>query len=452
MTTTIRDQAAVRCWKRYPEYRPITHRWLTSAPTTWAVKKVSWLFHATGSGTTPNTGDQSYFGGDIPWVNTGDLNDGWLDDIQKSVTETAIIDHSALKVYPAGTLLIALYGATIGKLGIVSRPAVTNQACFAMARPKGVDVRYVLYWFLGNRERIVAMSYGGGQPDVSGELIRNLRINVPPLSEQCCIAAFLDRETATIDALVAQKERLIALLEEKRRAVISHAVTRGLDPAAPLKDSGSPFWGPIPDHWTMTKLRYLVPDERQVMYGIVLPGPHVDDGIPIVKGGNCEEGRLRLEFMSRTSKEIEAGYARSRLQEGDIVYAIRGSIGAAQIVPAELSGANLTQDAARIARHPGVNVRWLLYAVRSMPFFAKLEAGALGATIQGINIRDLKRADLPCPGMGEQEQIARFLDRQCCQTDSLIQRVADGIAHLHEYRAALISAAVTGQIDVRGEV
>jgi type I restriction enzyme S subunit len=156
--------------------------------------------------------------------------------------------------------------------------------------------------------------------------------------------------------------------------------------------------------------------------------------------------------MSRTSREIEAENVRSRLQEGDIVYAIRGSIGAAEIIPAKLNGANLTQDAARIAARSGVHVRWLLYTVRSVPFFVKLEAGALGATIRGINIRDLKRADLPCPEREEQARIADFLDRQTGHFDSLIQRVTDGIARLREYRTALISAAVTGQIDVRGEV
>jgi type I restriction enzyme S subunit len=275
---------------------------------------------------------------------------------------------------------------------------------------------------------------------------------VPPLPEQRAIATFLDRETARIDALMGHKEHLIALLEEKRRAVISHAVTRGLDLATPLRDSGSPYWGRIPAHWRMTKLRHLVPDYRQIMYGIVLPGPHVDDGIPIVKGGNCEPGRLKLELMSRTAREIEAGYERSRLRDGDIVYAIRGSLGAAEIVPEELSGANLTQDAARIAPKPGVHIRWLLYTVRSVPFFAKLEAGALGATIRGINIRDLKRAELPCPEKDEQARIADYLDEQTRYFDSLTARVSDGIARLQEYRIALISAAVTGQIDVRGEV
>jgi len=325
---------------------------------------------------------------------------------------------------------------------VILRPAIHTHAPF---------LGYSMDCWLSAAQK-ASMGRGTTVKHIYPDELKHLVVALPPLTEQRAIAAFLDRETTRIDALIGHKERLVALLEEKRQAVISHAVTRGLDSAAPLKDSGSPYWGQIPSHWEMTKLRHLVPDQRQIMYGIVLPGPHVDDGIPIVKGGNCEPGRLRLEMMSRTSREIEAGYERSRLREEDIVYAIRGSIGAAEIVPAELNGANLTQDAARIAPKPGVHVRWLLYTVRAVPFFAKLEAGALGATIRGINIRDLKRADLPCPNKEEQVRIANYLDQLTSHFDSLLQRVTDGIARLQEYRSALISGAVTGQIDVRSEL
>ena len=184
------------------------------------------------------------------------------------------------------------------------------------------------------------------------------------------------------------------------------------------RDSGSVYWGVIPAHWRMTELRHLTPDDRQIMYGIVLPGPDVDEGVPIVKGGNCEPGRLRLEFMSRTTCEIESRYVRSRLRVGDIVYAIRGSIGSAGIIPIELAGANLTQDAARVAPKDGVDRHWLLFTLQSTPFFAMLDAGATGATIRGINIRELKRAESPLPPLREQQTIADFLDRKTAQITS----------------------------------
>jgi len=193
----------------------------------------------------------------------------------------------------------------------------------------------------------------------------------------------------------------------------------------------------------------LVDPERPIMYGIVLPGPDFPGGVPIIKGGDVSPERLVLERLNRTDPEIEAKYVRSRLAGGDIVYAIRGSIGAAAVVPDALEGANLTQDTARVAPRTGVHVGWLMYALQASPIFAQLEAGAVGATIRGINIFSLKRADLPVPPQGEQVAIRQYLDLQTRRMDELVESVRGAIERLREYRSALSTAAVTGQIDVR---
>jgi type I restriction enzyme S subunit len=291
-----------------------------------------------------------------------------------------------------------------------------------------------------------------GQWDLEPEAFSRILVLLPSSEEQNVIATFLDRETKRIDGLVAAKERLIVRLQEKRTALITRAVSKGLDPTAPTKNSGVEWLGKIPAHWEVKRLWHLTPPRRRIMYGIVLPGPHVDDGVPIVKGGDVSPERLRLDCLNRTSHEIEAAYARSRLRGGDLVYAIRGSIGEAAMVPGELTGANLTQDAARIAYTSATHGPWLLYALKSRTVFAQLEAGALGATIRGINIRDLKRASLPVPLPVEQRAIAAFLDRETAGLDGLIAKLHDGIDYLKELRTTLISAAVTGKIDVREEV
>lgn len=272
---------------------------------------------------------------------------------------------------------------------------------------------------------------------------------IPPLREQDQIVAVVRKETARIDGLVAKKERLIELLQEQRTALITHAVTKGLDPNVPLKDSDVDWLEEIPARWKVKRLWHLTPSDRRIMYGIVLPGPNVDDGVPIVKGGDVSADRLRLDRLSRTTREIEAGYARSRLRGGDLVYAIRGSIGEVALVPDEIEGANLTQDAARIAYTPATHGPWLLYALKSTAVFAQLEAGALGATIRGINIRDLKRASIVVPPLSEQRAMAEYLDRETARIDALVAKVREAIDRLKELRTALISAAVTGKIDVR---
>ena len=271
----------------------------------------------------------------------------------------------------------------------------------------------------------------------------------PPPEEQAAIVRFLNYANGRLERAIRAKRKVIALLNEQKQAIIHRAVTRGLDPNVPLKPSGIPWLGDIPQHWNPTKLYRITDQARPIMYGIVLPGPDVDNGVFIVKGGNCETGRLRPEFLSRTTFEIESRYARSRLRGSDIVYSIRGSIGSAQIVPDELAGANLTQDAARIAPGPGIHSQWLLFAVRSRSFFNKLEAGAVGATIRGINIRDLKRAELVIPPIEEQIRIAEFLDRETRQVDVAITQLDREIALLREYRTRLVADVVTGKLDVR---
>jgi type I restriction enzyme S subunit len=183
------------------------------------------------------------------------------------------------------------------------------------------------------------------------------------------------------------------------------------------------------------------------MYRIVLPGPNVEDGVPIVKGGDVSPERLRLERLNRTTFEIESGHVRSRLRGGDLVYAIRGSIGEVAIVPDELEGANLTQDAARIAYTSATHGSWLLHALKSAAVFAQLEAGALGATISGVNIRDLKRASIPVPPRAEQETIATSLGRETTRIDGLVAKKERLIELLQEKRAALITRAVTKGLD-----
>ncbi len=209
------------------------------------------------------------------------------------------------------------------------------------------------------------------------------------------------------------------------------------------KDSGVEWLGAVPQHWEVTPLMWLTPDDRRIMYGIILPGPNVEDGVPIVKGGDVKPGRLCVETLNRTTYEIESKYVRSRLRGGDIVYSIRGSIGDAELVPDELTDANITQDAARISPLPSIDRNWLLFALRSNGVFSQLDETASGATIRGINIGSLKRARVPLPPPDEQQAISSFLDVETSKIDALVFEQRRLIELLKEKRQAVISHAVT---------
>ena len=276
--------------------------------------------------------------------------------------------------------------------------------------------------------------------------MKNAFIALPPLDRQRRIARFLDEKAGRIDGLIKKKRAILDRLAEKRQGLITRAVTKGLNPDAPMKPSGIDWLGDIPAHWDIQRLDRLTEPRRPIRYGIVLPGPHVDDGVPIIKGGDVRPGRMKLDRLSRTTQEIDAVHARSRLRAGDIVYSIRGSFGDVELLPPELDSINLTQDAARIAPIDEVDRGWLLLTLKSDAVVMQLAAGAIGATIKGINIRDLRRAILPLPPRAEQVALRLSLNSRVAETNRLEDLIRNSRRLLEEYRATLITAGVTGQL------
>jgi len=244
--------------KKYPEYKANEINWLGEIPVEWENWKISRLFKSIGSGTTPKAGTPKYYeNGTIPWINTGDLNDSYLYSCQNYITDTALQDHSTLKIYGMNTLLIAMYGATIGKVAVTKFNACTNQACCALSKSRLIDIRFTFYWFIAHKEHIVNLSYGGGQPNISQDIIRKLKIAICSLPEQHSIVRFLDYKTGQINRFIANRQKQIELLKEQRAALINKAVTKGINTHAKMKDSGVGWIGEVPEHWRVWKLKFL---------------------------------------------------------------------------------------------------------------------------------------------------------------------------------------------------
>jgi len=202
--------------------------WLGTTPAQWEIMKVTWLF-SIGSGTTPRSEDPAYYGGEVPWITTSELRESVVVATQKSVTKEALRDHPSLKMHPEGSVAVAMYGATIGRLGILGVAATVNQACCVFSNPRNVDTWFWFYWLQMRRSYLISLGYGGGQPNLSQELLRSIRVPLPPLRDQQAIAQYLDRETARIDALVSKVREVIDRLKELRTALISAAVTGKID-------------------------------------------------------------------------------------------------------------------------------------------------------------------------------------------------------------------------------
>ena len=446
----------------YSEFRQSDHDWFPSIPEHWEVRKLAHAFMQIGSGTTPKSDRSEYYeNGTIPWVNTGDLDDGPLVECAKKITERATTDYSTLKLYPREALLFAMYGATIGKLGVLQFPATVNQACCVFSGQSPISTRFLFYWFLGLRQEILSLATGGGQPNVSQDILRTLRVACPDKQEQKQIALFLDYETAKIDALIAMQQQLIALLGEKRQAVISHAVTKGLNPDAPTQCPNDDWFPHIPKHWTPISVRNLV--RRGALQ--IQDGNHGEshpkaaefklEGIPFLMAADMNNGRNDLENCHFITEKRAAALRIPPALAGDIFLSHKGNqLGEVSIVPGEIDYPYLVLAPQityyRVDRNL-ISQKFLFFVLRSKGFQGQLWfLASIQATRPYVGLLAQRDLRIALPPIEEQHEIAKRLDNEVGKFDELLQNAEDAIELLQERRTALISAAVTGKIDVRG--
>jgi len=277
--------------------------------------------------------------------------------------------------------------------------------------------------------------------NISAEKYSNLQVPSPPLAEQRAIAAFLDCETARIDALVEKQERLIELLQEKRAALITHAVTKGLNPDAPMKDSGVPWLGEIPAHWEVRRLKHAIHCVRQKLTG-------KPEGLPYLGLELIESWTGRLLAIREHQQNVESTV--SLFYMGDVLFGkLRPYLAKAWL--AESDGAASTELLVLRAT-PVLNHKYLLYGVLCEPFIRLVDSFTYGTKMPRTSWDQIGTIAFPLPPLPEQRAIAAFLDHETARIDDLIEKIRMAIERLREYRTALITAAVTGKIDVRQEV
>ena len=388
----------------------------------------------------------------IPWFSLADvwqLRDGrnkYLGETSECISEIGIQNSSA-RLLPAGTVVLSRT-ASVGFSGIMPRPMATTQDFVNWVCGDRITPDYLMWLFRAMKPEFERLMMGSTHQTIYMPDVRQLRGPVPRLQEQRAIAAFLDRETARIDALSEKKRRQIELLHEKRAALISHAVTKGLDPSAPMKDSGIEWLGEIPKHWDALPLkrRWQVIDCKHRTV------PFLDEGIPLASIGEVKEIDLDLSRAKRTladeySELIEGGRQPSR---GDIIFSRNATVGAAAYVNTDELFC-MGQDVCLITS-PNQNQRYLIHQLRGPAVISQIESRQVGATFFRINVAQIKEFELAVPPRTEQDAIVRHCDHALEQEGTLAGKVGSSIELLHEYRTAIISAAVTGKIDVRQEV
>ena len=302
---------------------------------------------------------------------------------------------------------------------------------------------HVLNNDLGRRQFDLLSNSTTGLANLNGTMIGQIVVPVPPLPEQTQIAAFLDRETAKIDELVAEQRRLMELLKEKRQAVISHAVTKGLNPDAPMKPSGIEWLGDVPAHWEVSPLKRFA----EIIDCKHFTVEFLDEGFPIVSIRELRNDQIDLCNAKLTSRREWDFLREGRTpQRGDMIFCRNASVGAVGYVGFD-DPFCMGQDECLI--RPNVASPFMHYQLTSSLVRCQIEAFLVGATIRRANVEEIRGLVVVNPPADEQQSIACFLDHSTAKLDSLTAEALHAIDLLQERRTALISAAVTGQIDVR---
>lgn len=409
---------------KYPEYKDSGVEWLGAVPTHWVVKKLKREIIAQ-SGT-----DQKYDGGDFPLFGAN----GVIGE-----TNTASIQSACVLIGRVGSA---------GEINFISQTAGVSDNALIVSNQIFNAPRYDFYLF--HAIDIKSSVSKNAQPLITASSFRDRIVAVPmDVCERLQIARFLDHETARIDALIEEQQRLIELLKEKRQAVISHAVTKGLDPTVPMKDSGVEWLGEVPAHWDFGSFRRAI---KSVSNGTTADQVDEDaNAIAVSRIETISTGEINFEKVGYVKPEDAA--SRFILKCGDILFShinslsMIGNVALYRGSRPLLHGMNLL----RIQPASGVMGEWIFYWLKSKNIRQEVESRAKPAINQAsISTDSVRSLPVLIPPESEQIQIVRHLDCVVARIDTLTQETVDLVALLQERRSALISAAVTGKIDVRG--
>lgn len=435
--------------KPYPAYKDSGVEWLGEVPEAWRVL-LSRRFCRVFAGATPNRDEPSYWhAGTVPWLASGDVNQRRICSANQFITDAGFKASSTKWIRP-GSLVIALagQGRTKGMAALVEISATCNQSLGVLEPAASVCNPEFLLFYLESRYRDIRGLVGDLRDGLNLEHLKQLPTPIPPLLEQVAIARFLNHVDSRIQRFIAGKKRLIALLDDDKRAMINRAFTRGLDPAVPVKPTGLVWLGELPSHWDMRRLRNLL--RQRLSYGASAAAEYSNPQWPryLRITDFLADGSLRPETFRSLPPDIAEPHL---VVPGDVLFARSGAtVGKAFYVDDSIGMACYAGYLIRARPQATViSPRFLFLFTQSDAFSHWKNLTLNTATIENIAADKYAELTIPLPPFREQEQIVEYLDERIVAVRSASDAVRRQIALIGEYRTRLISDVVTGRLDVR---
>lgn len=441
--------------RRYPKHKASGVDWLGDIPMHWDLMSLKFCLKKIYSGGTPESGKTSYWSDNnsgIPWVAISDISSSGrtLNYTEKSITEEGLYSKH-LEIIPKGILLMSIF-ASLGKTTRLEINATVNQAILGLSPNAKLNNTFLEY-FLRDTERILNYySSSNTQENLNLNKVKNLQLILPPISEQHAIVRFLDYKTGQIDSFIVNRQKQIELLKEQKAGIINKAVTKGINPNAQMKDSGIEWIGQVPEHWSVSKVKFVARVKGRIGFRGYTVTDLVEEGEGSLTLGAThinKDGGIDLSKQVFISWDKYYESPEIMVEKDDILVVQRGSVGVVGIIDSEIGHATINPSLV-VLKKVRMNRYLLFLQLRSkivkeaiITIFNETAVPMLSQNqISNFNIL------LP-PSQEEQQSIIEFIQSETSTIDTLISKYQKQIDLMQEYRTSLISQAVTGKIDVR---
>ena len=379
----------------------------------------------TTSGGTPDRKNSSYYNGSIPWVKSGELDKGIIYDTEERITEEAVKNSSA-KIFPKGTLLIALYGATIGKLGFLGISAATNQAVCGIFPSEKVNLDFLSYFLFHKRKDLIAQGTGGAQPNISQTILKNLSIPLPPLAIQRLIVTRIETLFAELDKGVEKLKTAQQQLKTYRQAVLNDLLNNGND------------------EWKIVKLADIC---ITVSDGDHLPPKRTTCGVPFITISDIKNNAIDFSNVSYMTEEYYNSLSDSRkAQKGDLLYTVTGSFGIPVLIDSDTKFC-FQRHIGLIRPNPNcVSQKWLYYMMQSPIIYSQATEKATGTAQKTVTLTVLRNFNFPLPPLPTQQRIVKEIETRLEAAEAVEKNIAEALQQAEALRQSILKKAFDGEL------
>ncbi len=415
-------------------------------PKHWQEKKLGEVCQTT-SGGTPSRVNKNYYEGTIPWVKSGELDRGLILDTEEKISEEAVKNSSA-KVFPKGTLLIALYGATIGKLAFLGVDAATNQAVCGIYKNENINSNYLYYFLFSKKPSLVKQGIGGAQPNISQGILKNLDIPIPSLSEQLAIVSKIeellsDLENGKLQLLTAQQQ-----LKVYRQSLLK-AAFEGKLTSTKLSEQKE---GELPKGWKWVKIDSLLFDRKKGMstgpFGTMLKkSEHQANGIPVLGIENIGEGTFQMPNKIFITSEKAVELRNFRVQENDIIISRSGTVGEICLLPKKMENSIISTNLIRVRLNQDIiNPKFFVYLFQGGKVRQQVFELCKGSSRAFLNQTILNSLDFPYCSLNEQQLVIDELESKLTVCDKIEETIAQSLLQAETLKQSILKMAFEGKL------